>query len=296
MKVLELLAQTRRLPLSTPAAKSSTHTNHTPEDYSVLHLQDGQWYLRLIHLFILLPPFLQFHPFQNGPSTAYVKPSQTTDCISPADHQKLNSTIYSLTPITAPASQQTSQLEKRRPSPLPFLFLPRLGVPNAIIYSTLIERPRQSTEGKKLQLHILPRPPAFPPGQQQRPQKDSSAVPLALTNSHMQATPLPRQDPSIPTFSSVITSASPPLFNSFLDNPCATSYNNPCVTFFSPPTQRADRSSRLPSLATPPLSFNANSSHPLLLPFVPQISPNIPTSIFLSLDRFPLLFRIFPLT
>ncbi len=34
----------------------------------------------------------------------------------------------------------------------------------------LIQRPWQ-TRGEKLQLHVLPRPPAFPSGRQQRPQK-----------------------------------------------------------------------------------------------------------------------------
>ncbi len=54
----------------------------------------------------------------------YVKLSQTPDYISPADHLKLNSKIYSLILITAPASQQTPQLQKIKHSPYTFPFLP----------------------------------------------------------------------------------------------------------------------------------------------------------------------------
>ncbi len=39
-----------------------------------------------------------------------------------------------------------------------------------ISFRALIQRPRQ-TRGEKLQLHVLPRPPSFPSGRQQRPQK-----------------------------------------------------------------------------------------------------------------------------
>ncbi len=82
--------------------------------------------------------------------------------ISPADLLKPNSTIYSLTLTTAPASQQTPQLQTRRLSPHPFLFLLQFGVPN--ISSAPIQKPQLSQGGGKSQPHTLPRPPAFPSG------------------------------------------------------------------------------------------------------------------------------------
>ncbi|KAF4101600.1 hypothetical protein G5714_018032 [Onychostoma macrolepis] len=97
--------------------------------------------------------------------------------------------------------------------------------------------------------------------------RNRSTAPPTLTNSLIQASPLPRQDASISTFFPVLPS---------IDNPCATSSQT--VSFFSYPTQRADPSARLPSLAIPPplLSFNVNSSHPLILPSGSQIPPNVP--------------------
>ncbi|KAF4101549.1 hypothetical protein G5714_017981 [Onychostoma macrolepis] len=115
--------------------------------------------------------------------------------------------------------------------------------------------------------------------------RNSSTAPPTLTNSLLQASSLPRQDASISTFFPVLPS---------IDNPCATS--SQMVSFFSSPTQRADPSARLPSLAIPPplLSFNVNSSHPLLQPSGSQIPPNVPPGAVPS-ARLPLQRTLSPL-
>ncbi len=83
--------------------------------------------------------------------------------------------------------------------------------------------------------------------------KNSSVVPPALSSSPRQASPLPRQVTHTQTFLPALPSAAPPLLNYFPDNPHTSSSQT--VTILSPPTQRADPNTRLPSLAIPPPPF-----------------------------------------
>ncbi|CAM4554532.1 unnamed protein product [Leuciscus chuanchicus] len=107
--------------------------------------------------------------------------------------------------------------------------------------------------------------------------KNSSASSPVLTN-FLQSAPLFRQEPNLQTLSTALPSASPVLSNLLYNNPCARSLSQ-TVTFLSPsnqPTQIADPSARLPSLAIPPpLSFHSNSPQSFLPPSILQLPPNI---------------------
>ncbi|XDV33697.1 hypothetical protein PO909_004007, partial [Leuciscus waleckii] len=104
----------------------------------------------------------------------------------------------------------------------------------------------------------------------------STSSPL-LTN-FLQSAPLFRQEPNLLTLSTALPSASPVLSNLLYNNPCARSLSQ-TVTFLSPsnqPTQIADPSVRLPSLAIPPpLPFHSNSPQSFLPPSILQLPPNI---------------------
>jgi len=104
-------------------------------------------------------------PISNGPSTAYVKSSPALELISPADHEKLNSTIFISSNNSSSMPTNTSTPHKSKTQK--FLFRP--DVLNINICSTLIHRP----------LHALPRSPFFRPANSSS-RKNSPAVFPAL--------------------------------------------------------------------------------------------------------------------